>query len=151
MAYTKHFVVRWSECDANGHLRNTAYSEYGIETRMSFLAEHGFPYRRFVEHAIGPVIQREEIDYLHELHLGELVEVDFRGLGISPDGARFKLCHDFQKPGGRKVARIVITGGWIDLRRRKLAPPPQELIDILAHLDRGETYEELPNAKKPEE
>ncbi len=147
MSYTKHFVVRWSECDANGHLRNTAYSEYGIETRMRFLAENGFPYARFVEHAIGPVIQREEIDYLHELSLGDAVEVDFKGLGISPDGARFKLSHDFQTPGGRKVARIVITGGWMDLRRRRLTSPPQDLSRIISSLARGESYQELPNAR----
>jgi acyl-CoA thioester hydrolase len=149
MAYTKQFTVRWSECDANGHLRNTGYSEYGIETRMSFLAENGFPYARFVEHALGPVIQREEIDYLHELHLGDVVEVDFKALGASPDGARFKLSHDFQK-AGRRVARIVITGGWMDLRHRRLAPPPEELIRILGTLEKGEPYEELPNAKKRE-
>ncbi len=149
MAYTRQFTVRWSECDANGHLRNTGYSEYGIETRMSFLAEHGFPYARFVEHALGPVIQREEIDYLHELHLGDAVEVDFKGLGTSPDGARFKLSHDFLK-GGRKVARIVITGGWMDLRHRRLTSPPEELIRILGSLERGEAFEDLPNARKRE-
>jgi len=148
MSYSKRFLVRWSECDANGHLRNTAYSEYGIETRVCFLAENGFPFARFVDHAIGPVIQREEIDYLHELRMGDAVEVDFKGLGVSPDGARFKLCHDFRAPGGRKVARIVITGGWMDLRRRRLAPPPEELLQILSSLERGETYEELPNARR---
>jgi len=148
MVYCKQFVVRWSECDANGHLRNTAYSEYGIETRLSFLTDNGFPYARFVDHAIGPVIQREEIDYRHELHLGDTVEVDFRALGTSPDGARFKLCHDFQAPGGRKVARIVITGGWMDLRRRKLTSPPENLRRILSSLERGEIFEELPNAKE---
>jgi acyl-CoA thioester hydrolase len=150
MAYTKHFVVRWSECDANGHLRNTAYSEYGIETRMSFLSEQGFPYARFVEHAIGPVIQREEIDYLHELHLGDGVEVDFRGMGMSRDGARFKLRHEFFRPGGRLVARIVIAGGWMDLRRRKLTSPPEDLVRTLASLERVEPYEELADAKKRE-
>lgn len=144
MPFSKQFVVRWSECDANGHLRNTAYSEYGIETRMAYLAENGFPYAKFVEHAIGPVIQREEIDYLSELHLGDTVEVDLRGLGQSPDGTRFRLSHDFTRQG-RKVARIVIAGGWMDLRRRRLAPPPDGLRRILAALDRGEPYEELPS------
>jgi len=148
MTYTKRFVVRWSECDANGHLRNTAYSEYGIETRVSFLAENGFPYARFVEHAIGPVIQREEIDYLHELRMGDEVEVDFKSLGISPDGARFKLCHEFRTEEGRKVARIVITGGWMNLRRRRLTSPPEDLSRIISSLEHGETYEELPNARR---
>ncbi|HTP25085.1 MAG TPA: thioesterase family protein [Anaeromyxobacteraceae bacterium] len=148
MVYKKHFVVRWSECDANGHLRNTGYSEYGIETRMSFLAENGFPYAWLVGHVIGPVIQREETDYLHELHMGEGIDVDFKGLGLSPDGARFKLCHDFWTLEGRKMARIVITGGWMDLRRRRLTSPPEDLLRLISSLEREEAYAELPNARK---
>jgi acyl-CoA thioester hydrolase len=118
MAYRKSFVVRWSECDVNGHVRNTAYSEYGIETRLSYLTENGLPYSWMVEHGFGPVIQREEIDYFHELHLGDAIELDLKSLGASPDGGRFKFSHDVYKPGGRHVARIVIRGGWLDLRRR---------------------------------
>jgi acyl-CoA thioester hydrolase len=29
--YTKTFTVRWADCDANGHLRSTGYSDYAIE------------------------------------------------------------------------------------------------------------------------
>lgn len=147
MAYRKSFVIRWSECDVNGHLRNTAYSEFGIETRLSYLSEHGFPYSRMVEHGFGPVIQREEIDYFHELHLGETVELDFKNLGGSPEGGRFKLSHDFYKPGGKHVARIVLRGGWLDLRRRRLTAPAEELRRAMDSLERGEPFEELPPIK----
>jgi acyl-CoA thioester hydrolase len=147
MAYRKSFMIRWSECDANGHLRNTAYSELGIETRLAFLTEKGFPWSRFVEDGIGPVIQREEIDYFHELHLGDAVELDVKALGGSPEGGRFKLSHDFYKPGGKHVARIVLRGGWLDLRRRKLTQPPDDLRRALDSLERGEPFEELPPIK----
>ena len=147
MTYRKQFVVRWSECDANGHLRSTAYSEYGIETRICFLAENGFPYAKFVEHAIGPVIQTEEIAYLREQRLGDTIEVDFKALGTSADGSRFKLSHDFRTPKGRHLARIVITGGWMDLRRRRLTTPPEELLRAVNSLERGEVFERLANAR----
>ena len=148
MGYRKSFAIRWSECDVNGHMRNTAYSEFGIETRLAYLADHGFPYSRMVEHGFGPVIQREEIDYRHELHLGEMVEVDFKSLGTSPEGGRFKLSHDFYRPGGKHVARIVLRGGWLDLHRRRLTVPPDELRSALDALERGEPWEELPPIKK---
>ncbi len=148
MAFKKTFVVRWSECDANGHLRNTAYSEYGIETRMAFLAEGGFPWYRFVESGMGPVIQREEIDYLHEVHLGDTVEVDLKSLGASPEGGRFKLAHEFTKPGGRRVARIVLSGGWLDLRHRRLIAPPEDLLRAMASAERVEPFEELRPIKR---
>jgi acyl-CoA thioester hydrolase len=148
MGYRKQFTIRWSECDLNGHVRNTAYSEFAIDTRLSFVAEHGFSYARLVELGIGPVIQREEIDYIRELYLGDAIEVDFKALGASPEGARFKLAHDFWGPGDKRVARIVLLGGWLDLRRRRLTAPPPELLDAMASIERGETYEELPPIKR---
>jgi len=150
MAYRKQFTIRWSECDLNGHVRNTAYSEFGIDTRVSFLAEHGFGYARFVEHGIGPVIQREELDYFHELHLGDAVEVDFKALGFSPEGGRFKLAHDVYLPNGKRVARIVLLGGWLDLRHRRLTTPPPELARVMDAIERGAPFEELPPIRRPD-
>jgi acyl-CoA thioester hydrolase len=147
MRYTKTFVVRWSECDQNGHLRNTAYSEYGIETRIGFIADRGFSVNKLREVGIGPVILREELDYLREVHLGDAIEVDFQRLGLSPDGARWRLAHDLSR-AGEKVARIVLSGGWLDLRKRRLTPPPQEIQDIFEALDRGEPYEDLPPLRR---
>ena len=148
MAYRKPFTIRWSECDLNGHVRNTAYSEFAIETRLGYLAEQGFTYAWMVEHGIGPVIQREEIDYLHELHLGDAIEVDFKALGASPEGGRFKLAHEFWAKGGKRVARIVLHGGWLDLRRRRLTAPPPELLSVMTAIERGEPYEELRPIKR---
>jgi len=148
MRYTKIFIVRWADCDVNGHMRNTAYSEYGIDTRISFLAERGFPFARFEEMSLGPVILREEIDYLRELRLGDTVEVDFTQLGLSPDGARFKLAHDFWRPGAKQAGRIVLTGGWLGLETRKLVIPPLPLAEAMASVPKGEGWEELPVLKR---
>lgn len=151
MAYRKQFTIRWSECDLNGHVRNTAYSEFGIETRLGCLAEQGFAYAQMVEHGIGPVIQREEIDYLHELHLGDTIAVDFKALGFSPEGGRFKFSHDFYVPNGKRVARIVILGGWLDLRRRRLTAPPPELARVMESIERGAPFEELPPIRRSDD
>jgi acyl-CoA thioester hydrolase len=139
----QRFVVRWSECDANGHLRNTAYSEYCIDTRTSFLAERGFPHEWFKARSIGPVILREEIDYLREVRLGEEVVVDLLALGLSSDGARFRLSHGLRRPGGEPVAQLVLLGGWLDLERRRLTLPPEELKRAIASVPRGDPYVEL--------
>ncbi len=142
--YAKTFTVRWADCDVNGHMRNTAYSEYAIEVRMAYLSEHGFGFERFVEMGFGPVILREEIDYLREVRLGETVQVDYMALGLSPDVARFKLAHDFTKANGKASARIVLSGGWLDLRTRRLIPAPEPLASVLGSVPRGEGFIELP-------
>lgn len=144
MRYTKIFIVRWADCDVNGHMRNTAYSDYAIETRMGYLAEHGFPYAKFEELGFGPVILREETDYMRELRLGETVEVDFTQLGLSPDAGRWKLQHEFWRPGGKQAGRIILSGGWLDLRTRKLIPAPEPLAKELAAVPKAPGWEELP-------
>jgi acyl-CoA thioester hydrolase len=146
MRFVKTFTVRWSECDANGHLRNTAYSEYGIETRVGFLAENGFPMSRLRQAGMGPVILREELDYLREVHMGDVIEVDLQRLGLSPDGARWRLSHELRK-GEKAVARIVLLGGWLDLHRRRLTPPLPDMLHLFEELERGEPYQDLPSLK----
>ncbi len=142
--FTRHFTVRWSDCDANGHLRNTCYSEYAVEVRMAFLAQHGFGLPEFRAHGVGPVLLREEIDYLRECHMGEEVSVDFTVLGCSPDDARFKVAHQVAKPGGKTAARLVVHGGWLDLATRRLRPPPPELKAVWDRIERVEPFEVLP-------
>lgn len=141
--FSRTFTVRWADCDVNGHMRNTAYSEYGIDVRMAFLSDHGYPFERFAELGIGPVLLREEIDYVRELKLGEAVTVDLRALGLSPDGVRFRFQHDFTKANGKPAARIVLEGGWMDMRHRRLTPPPEALVHAFERLPRAEGWAEL--------
>jgi acyl-CoA thioester hydrolase len=150
--YRQRFKIRWSDCDANGHVANTAYSTYGTETRIGYLASMGWTYQSFLENRIGPVLLREEIDYLAELFMGEEIEVDFTALGLSPDESRFRLRHDFFRADGKPVARIVLLGGWLDLTRRRLAPPPPRLAEIIRSVPRSEDFAPilpggLPSAK----
>jgi acyl-CoA thioester hydrolase len=143
--YEKTFTVRWADCDANGHMRNTAYSEYGTEVRMAYLTEGGFGFDRFLETKVGPVMLREEIDYLRELRMGARITVSFTALGLSPDGARFRLQHEVVREDGKLSARVTVDGGWMDLHTRRLAPPPAALADLLRNAPRGGSWEELPN------
>ena len=141
--YFKTYTVRWADCDVNGHMRNTAYSEYGTDTRVTFLTERGFGYEKLLAARIGPVILHEAIDYMREVRLGEVIEVDLTVVGLSPDGARFKFEHDVWLPGQKKAARIVLAGGWMDLDRRKLRVPPEELLRVMDGAPRSDPFEEM--------
>jgi acyl-CoA thioester hydrolase len=142
--YAKTFTVRWADCDVNGHMRNTSYSEYAIDTRMAYLAEHGFPFTKFVESGIGPILLHESIDYLREVPLGGTLEVDLSITGLSQDLSRFKFEHDiWLLPERKKAARIVLYGGWMDLGLRKLRVPPEDLQRLLRATPRSEPFEEL--------
>ena len=48
-AFELQFVVRWSDMDANRHMKNTAFSEYAVDTRFQMLMSRGFDQARFEE------------------------------------------------------------------------------------------------------
>ncbi len=150
MSFSRVFQLRWSDADANGHVRHTVYPEIGVEARLAWLAEGGFDWKRFEEAGLGPVLLREEIDYLREVGLGEQVTVDLEALALSPDGGRWKLRHTISKTNGETAARVVVTGGWLDLTRRKLVVAPEGLLAILRSAPRAAGFEDLPPLRRKE-
>jgi acyl-CoA thioester hydrolase len=142
--FTKTFEVRWADCDMNGHVRNTAYSEFCIESRMGFFAAHGFDYDTMRENGVSPVIFREETDYLREIGIGERVTVDLWLLGVSPEGAKFKFRHDLYREDGTHSARLAISGAWMDFHTRRIVAPPAALSAVVALAPRDPAYEPLP-------
>ncbi len=143
MSSEKTYEVRWSDVDANGHMRNTAYSEYATDVRIAFFGEAGFGWRRFEELGLAPVLLREEIDYRREAGLGERVRVTLQAAGLSPDGARWKLRNVLTRAGGEEMARVTVLGGFIHLTDRRLMVPPPELAAALARVERVAAFEEL--------
>jgi acyl-CoA thioester hydrolase len=94
------------------------------------------------------VVQRDELEYYRELHLLDAVTVTLELAGISPDASRFRLRNDFLRQDGSLAARLITTGGWLDLGRRRLVAPPETLAALLSALPRTADFEELAPALK---
>ncbi len=146
--FVRRFRVRWADADANGHLRNTAFSEYANDTRVAVFAAAGYPWTRFQSLHLGPVLFREEIEYRREAAIGEEVLVDAIADGLAPDASRWRVLHRLWKPDGTEMARITVTGSFIDLEARRATAPPQDLADALRSMPRSETFEELPAIRR---
>ena len=130
--------------DFNGHLANTAYLDLAADVRMAFFAEHGFPPSEFRRLAIGPVVRKDELEYFREINLHETVTVTHAALATSPDGARFTLENEIWSASGDRAAVVRSTGGWLDLRARKLVAPPPALIEAMRRVPRAPSFVELP-------
>ena len=143
MPFERTFQVSWSQLDPNGHLANTGYLNLAIDTRMQYFESQGFTPAEFARAKIGPVLRREEVDYFRELRLLERVRVSLALGGASPDGARFRLVSELKREDGELCARIVATGGWLDLAARKLAVPPEKLAQAVLALERTDDFQEL--------
>jgi acyl-CoA thioester hydrolase len=141
--YAKEFIAGWGAMDFNGHLANTAYLNLAADARMAFFAEHGFPPTEFRRLAIGPVVKKDEIEYFREINLHDTVTVTYAVLAMSPDGARFILENEIWSPKGERAAVVRSTGGWLDLRARKLIAPPPALLAVLEQVPQAPGFNVL--------
>ena len=142
--YAKEFFAGWGSMDFNGHMANTAYLNLAADVRMAFFAEHGFPPSEFRRLALGPVVRKEELEYFREVGLHDTVTVTYAVLAMSPDGARFVIENEVWSADGQRAATVRSTGGWLDLRARKLVAPPPELLAVFAQVPRAPEFVELP-------
>jgi acyl-CoA thioester hydrolase len=142
--YAKEFIAGWGTMDFNGHMGNTAYLDLAADVRMAFFEEHGFPPGEFRRLAIGPVVQKDELEYFREIGLHDKVTVTFAALAMSPDGARFVIENEFFLRSGELAGRVRSTGGWLDLRHRKLVAPPAALVAAFSQVPRAPGFVELP-------
>ena len=146
--YAKEFIAGWGTMDFNGHMANTAYLNLAADIRMAFFAEHGFPPSEFRKLALGPVIRKEELEYFREVGLHDSVTVTYAVLAMSADGARFVVENEIWSAGGERAATVRSTGGWLDLRARKLVAPPPALLAAFAEVPRAPGFVELqPHSK----
>ena len=143
--YAKEFIAGWGTMDFNGHMANTAYLDLAADVRMAFFAEHGFPPGEFRRLTIGPVVQKDEVEYFREVGLHDTVTVTYAVLAMSADGARFAVENEIWSAAGERAARVRSTGGWLDLRARKLVAPPPELLAAFAQVPRAPGFAQLPS------
>lgn len=142
MSFEVTFVAGWGDMDFNQHMANTAYLSKAADARFMFYASKGFDLAEFGRRQLGPVVRKDELEYFREFKLHDEMVVNLQMAAMSPDGARCVLRNEFRR-GETLAARVNTSHGWVDLRERKLVPPPEELLAVLHELDRTEDFKEL--------
>ncbi len=144
MNFTVEFKTRWSDFDANVHMRHTAYNDYAAESRMRLFNKYGITIHDLAKEKVGPVLFEEYTSFRKEIHMGEDITVSLRLLGLSENGERWKIEHKIFNSKGQLSAVINVYGAWLDLVKRKLTFPPKKIKDIFDDLDKTETFEKIP-------
>lgn len=142
--YEKTLYAGWGDMDFNSHMRNTAYLDKSADVRMLFFSESGFPMSEFVRRSMGPVITRDELQYFKEVALLQPLQVTLAIAAMSEDGSRWSMQNEFHCDG-KLAARVTSEGGWLDLKARRFAIPPPELLIALRTLPRTESFQSLPS------
>lgn len=144
--YSKTFIAGWGDMDFNAHMANRAFLDRGADTRTMFFADNGFPVEEWRRRQFGPVVKSDNIEYFREVHLLHEITVTLAMAGLAPDGSRFKIRNDVLRDDGELAVRITSQVGWLDLVKRKLIAPPDDLLQILAHAPRTSDFIELPSS-----
>ncbi len=138
--YRRHYRVAWADLDANGHMANTAFLDYAVETRLGCFAERGFTAGDFAAAGFGPVVQRDVVHYYKELRFQEEFSVTFQLAGFSEDRQRMRVYNEFFRHDGALAATVRSDGVWFDLNERRPRRPPEPLIHLLETMERTDDF-----------
>lgn len=139
--YSKKIDIRWSDIDANFHLRHSVYYDLGAFLRMSFLTENGLSAAAMQQEHIGPILFREESVFKKEIHFSDHIEMNVQLVKSTEDMGRWTMRHEIRKNGETLCALITIDGAWMDTRIRKLAVPPEHFREVFKQLPRSADFE----------
>lgn len=132
--------VLWSQIDANQHLRHSAYADFGAQARLAMLEQSGMTTRALLAMHVGPILFREELQYLREVHMGDRISVACELTRSRPDGSRWTIRHELYRSDDTKAAIIIAEGAWIDTRKRKLTGLPEELNELFMKAPRSKDF-----------
>jgi acyl-CoA thioester hydrolase len=147
-AYVIPIQIRWSDIDANRHMRHSVYYDYGAMARMMVLSEGGLTTSKINELKIGPILFREEAVFKREVHLEDKLTIDMVMAKATPDYSRWTFRHNIIKGDGTVAAILTADGAWIDLEKRKLASPDDFIKKIMEAVPRTEDFQFVELAKK---
>lgn len=135
-------AVRWADLDPNGHVRHSAYYDYGAQARVAYLQQQGVGIAWMTAQGLGPVIFREECRFQRELNFGDDLVVDLRIKGASADHRKWSLQHRILR-GDEVCAVMEVDGAWLDLKKRRIRVPPEQLSRAFESLVRTEDFQRI--------
>ena len=138
--FEKQFEVKWSDVDANRHLRHSAYYDYGAHMRVKILDEIGMSTQKMMELNMGPILFREEAVFLREVGMQDTITLNCKLIKAREDGSRWSFVHEVYRQDGVKSAVITVDGAWMDIIKRKLTTPPEEVVDAFLKIERTDDF-----------
>ena len=79
--------------------------------------------------------------------MGETITIIYLLTGLSPEGRRWKIHHDFIKSNGKKAVSLDLEGAILDLKTRKPIAPIPELFEAFNLIPRSTDFEFLSDTR----
>lgn len=139
--FSRVIQLRWSDLDPNFHIRHSVYYDWGAFVRIEFLNEHGLNHQVMQELKFGPILFREECVFRKEIRSGDVINMNLQLLRSKKDFSRWSIQHYITREDGSLCAVLTVDGAWIDVVRRKLASPPEKVVEVFEKMPKGEAFE----------
>ncbi len=133
--------IRWSDLDANMHVRHSVYYDWTDFARMRFFANIGLTLDVFYENNLGPVIFREEGIFHKEILPTDDTVIKIYLLKSTVDFRKWTILHEIWKNADTLGATVIVDGSWIDTKLRKVKAPEAFLRNLLNSIPRHEKFE----------
>lgn len=146
-AYTIPYEVRWTDIDANRHVRYSAYIDAAAELRYRFFKEHNLSPEEFDKLGAGPVYTSLTANFFREVFLGETLTITYLLTGLSTQGIRWKVQHDFLKANGKKAVTVSLEGTILNLTTRQPTIPTPEIMTVFQLVPRSPEFEVLSDSR----
>jgi acyl-CoA thioester hydrolase len=135
--------VRWSDLDPNAHLRHSIYYDWGALSRIEFLYSLGLTADLMQQLHFGPILFREECIFKKEIRLGDKVRISLKLMKAKKDYSRWSIQHDIIKDDAVISAILTVDGAWLDTIKRKLAVPPEMVLEVFSQMPRDSSFQWL--------
>ncbi len=139
--FNKHLSLRWSDLDANFHLRHSVYYDFGAQQRLEILNSLGLTIGIMKEQQFGPVLLREECVFRREIRLNDHVVITAKLAKLNADASRWTIQHEFLSQNQKVLATLTVDGGWIDTNLRKfVVSTPQVVKEVFKGIPRAASF-----------
>lgn len=139
--FSRQLQVRWSDIDANFHVRHSVYYDWGAFCRVEFLTTNGLTMQLMHQLGIGFILFREECVFRREILLADSVSINLRLVKARKDFSRMTIQHQILKDDGTVAAVLTVDGAWINVKERKLSTPPEHVQEVFRQVDKGDAFE----------
>ena len=139
--YIQTIQVRWSDLDPNAHLRHSVYYDWGAFCRITFLQEYQLTTELMQRIQIGPILFREECVFRKEIVMGDRVTIDLELIKARKDFSRWSIRHNIKKNDDIIAAILTVEGAWLDVVKRKLATPGEEVVAVFSKMPLSKDFQ----------
>ena len=149
--YRKTYETIWADMDPNRHMRHSVYNDYAAQTRVAMFKDFGLSIEEISKLGLGPILFREETKFFREIALSENITVSCELTEMRKDGSRWTFLHNIFKENGSMAASITVEGAWLNLSKRRLGTPTDDMLDLIKRFPRSDDFRWLPSSTSQDE